>query len=107
MRAACLPPRAESLVRLAVSSKGRECVQVVDETEVQGPERELVHVALNMGAGGSHPQATLNQEWAEELREIRRMVVFLVRRERKLDVKAEVAIRRLERLEKENFQLED
>ena len=60
-----------------------------------------------MGAGGSHSQATLNQEWAEELREIRRMVEFLVRRERKLDVKADVAIRRLERLERENLQLED
>ena len=35
------------------------------------------------------------------------MVEFLVRRERKLDVKADVAIRRLERLEKEDFQRED
>ena len=35
------------------------------------------------------------------------MVEFLVRRERKLDVKADVAIRRLERLERENLQLED
>ena len=37
----------------------------------------------------------------------RRMVEFLVHRERKLDVKADVAIRRLERLGKENLQLED
>ena len=38
----------------------------------------------------------------------RRMVEFLVRRERNsLDVKADVAIRRLERLERENLQLED
>ena len=51
-------------------------------------------------AGGSHPQATWNQEWAEELRQICPMVEFLVHRERKLDVKADVAIRRLERLEK-------
>ena len=29
----------------------------------------------------------MDQEWAEELREIRRMVEFLVHRERKLDVK--------------------
>ena len=35
------------------------------------------------------------------------MVEFLVRRERKLDVKADVAIRRLERLERENLWLED
>ena len=34
------------------------------------------------------------------------MVEFLVRRERKLDVKADVAVRRLERLERENLQLE-
>ena len=87
--------------------QGGECTRVVDESEAQGPEDELVPVAPNMGAGGSHPQATLNQEWAEDLREIRRMVEFLVRRERKLDVKADVAIRRLERLERENLQLED
>ena len=55
----------------------------VDETGVQGPEDKLVHVAPNMGAGGSHPQATWNQEWAEDLREIRPMVEFLVQRERK------------------------
>ena len=53
------------------------------------------------------PQATWNQEGAEELREIRQMVELLVRRERKLDVKADVAIRRLERLEKEDLQRED
>ena len=35
------------------------------------------------------------------------MVEFLVRRERKLDVKADVAVRRLARLEKEQSQLED
>ena len=35
------------------------------------------------------------------------MVEFLVRRERKLDVKADVAVRRLERLEREHSQLED
>ena len=35
------------------------------------------------------------------------MVEFLVRRERKLDVKADVAVRRLARLEKEHFQVED
>ena len=61
-----------------------------------------------MVAGGLHPQATSNQEeerivdWTQDLREIRRMVEFLVRRERKLDVKTEVAVRRLEWLEKEN-----
>ena len=49
--------------------QGGECTRVVDESEVQGPEDGLVPVAPNMGAGGSHPQATLNQEWAETRRE--------------------------------------
>ena len=64
-----------------------------------------------MEAGGSHLQATAEEEqivdWTQDLREIRRMVEFLVRRERKLDVKADVAVRRLARLEKEHSQLED
>ena len=60
-----------------------------------------------MGVGGSHPQAMCNQEWAEQLREIRQMVEFLVRRERKLYEKADVAIRTLQRLEEENHQPED
>ena len=73
----------------------------------RAPGSELVQVAPNMGAGGSHPHATMDQEWDRELREIRRMVEFLVRRERKLDVKTDVAARRLERLERESSQLED
>ena len=64
-----------------------------------------------MEVGGSHLQAMTGEErieiWTQDLREIRRMVEFLVRRERKLDVKADVAIWRLERLERENLQLED
>ena len=47
-------------------------------------------------------QATMDQEWAKELREIRRMVEFLVHRGRKLDVKTDVAATRLERLERES-----
>ena len=54
------------------------------------PGHELVQVAPNMGAGGSH-QSTSDQEWTQELHEIRRVVEFLVRRERKLDVKTDVA----------------
>ena len=64
-------------------------------------------MAPNMGAGGSHPQAMMDQERDKELREIRRMVEFLVHRERKLDVKTDVVARRLERLERESSQLED
>ena len=77
----------------------------------KGEDPDLLPVAPNMEAGGSHLQATAEEErivdWTQDLREIRRMVEFLVRRERKLDVKADVAVRRLERLEREHSQLED
>ena len=60
-----------------------------DETDARGPGSDLVQVAPNMEAGGSHPQAMMEQEWAKELREIRWMVEFVVHRERKLDVKTD------------------
>ena len=78
-----------------------------DETDAQVPGSELVQMAPNMGAGGSHPQAMMDQERDKELREIRRMIEFLVNRERKLDIKTDVAARRLERLERESSQFED
>ena len=87
--------------------QGGEHRREEDETDAQVPGSELVQVAPNMGAGGSHPQATMDQERDKELREIRRMVEFLVHRERKLDVRTDVAARRLERLERESSQLED
>ena len=90
--------------------QGRECRHEVDETRT-GEDPDLLLVAPNMEAGGSHLQATAEEErivdWTQDLREIRRMVEFLVRRERKLDVKADVAVRRLARLEKEHSQLEE
>ena len=86
-----------------------ECESKVDETREKhaaGEDLDLLPVAPNMEAGGSHLQATAEEErivdWTQDLREIRRMVEFLVRRERKLDVKADVAVRRLARLEKEH-----
>ena len=87
--------------------QGREHRRQEDETDAQVPGSELVQMAPNMGAGGSHPQAMMDQERDKELREIRRMVEFLVHRERKLDVRTDVAARRLERLERESSQLED
>ena len=91
-----------------------ECESKVDETRERhaaGENPDLLPVAPNMEAGGSHLQATAEEErivdWTQDLREIRRMVEFLVRRERKLDVKADVAVRRLARLEKEHSQQED
>ena len=58
--------------------QGREHRREEDETDTQVPGGELVQVAPNMGAGGSLPQATMDQEWDKELREIRRMIEFLV-----------------------------
>ena len=87
--------------------QGGEHRREEDETDTQVPGSKLVQVAPNMGAGGSHPQATMDQERDKELREIRRMIEFLVNRERKLDAKTDVAARRLERLERESSQLED
>ena len=92
-----------------------ECRSEVDETRVRdaaGEGLNLLQVAPNMEAGGSHLQATTEDkerlvDWTQDLREIRQMVEFLVRRERKLDAKADVAVRRLERLEKEHSQQED
>ena len=46
------------------------------------------------------------EEWTKELIEIRQMVEFLVGRETMLDMKTDVAFRRLERLAKENDQLQ-
>ena len=72
--------------------------------EGEGLEQDLLQVAPDREAGGSHLQATEEEEriveWTRELREIRRMVELLQRRDRKLHVKADVAVRRLERLEK-------
>ena len=91
-------------------SAGSKWTRLVKETR-QGKVSILLQVAPNMEAGGSHLQATAEEErivdWTQDLREIRRMVEFLVRRERKLDVKADVAVRRLARLEKEHSHLED
>ena len=87
--------------------QGGEHRREEDETNAQVSGSELVQVAPNMGAGGSHPQATMDQGWDKELREIRRMIEFLVNRERKLDIKTDVAARRLERLERESSQFED
>ena len=94
--------------------QGIESRREMDETRERhaaGEDLDLLPVAPDMEAGGSHLQAMTGEErieiWTQDLREIRRMVEFLVRRERKLDVKADVAIPRLERLERENIQLED
>ena len=92
---------------MEVSSKGENTGAKKDETNALVSGSELVQVVPNMGAGGSHSQATMDQGWDKELRKIRRMIEFLVNRERKLDIKTDVAARRLERLERESSQFED
>ena len=73
---------------------------VMDETDVQSPEQEMVH--------------TIHAEWFQELRDVknelmhvRELVGVLVRRERSAENKAEVAARRLDRMEREQTEAED
>ena len=77
----------------------------------KGEGLDLLQVAANMEAGGSHLQPTSDEEqivdWTQRPVRDRRMVEFMVRWERKLDAKADVAVRRPERLEKEDTQQED
>ena len=60
----------------------------MDEIRERHAAGDLLPVAPNMEAGGSHLQVTAEEErivdWTQDVREIRRMV----RRERKLDAKA-------------------
>ena len=81
-----------------------ECRHEVDET---GPRTRVGPSGAKHGSQWLIPQATMDQEWAKELRDIRRMVEFLVHRERELDVKTDAAARRLERLERESSQTKD
>ena len=96
---------------LVQGEESRSEMEETRERHAAGEDLDLLPVAPNMEAGGSHLQVTAEEErivdWTQDLREIRRMVEFLVRRERELDVKADVAVRRLARLEKEHSQLED
>ena len=66
--------------------QGGECRLEVDETRERhaaGEDPDLLPVAPNMEAGGSHLQATAEEErivdWTQDLREIRRMVKSLCR----------------------------
>ena len=90
-----------------VSSKGENTGARKTRLTRRSREASSSKWSQTWGAGGSHPQATMDQECDKELRQIRRMIEFLVNRERKLDVKTDVAARRLERLERESSQLED
>ena len=69
MRAARLLPRAQSPVKLVVSSKGCECRRELDETGKrdttkggEDPGVDLLPVVPNVEVGGSHLQATSERD---------------------------------------------
>ena len=75
-------------------------LMVMDETDAQGPEHEMIQA--------------LHAEWVQELRDVknelmhvRELVGVLVRRERFAENKAEVAARRLDRMEREQTEADD
>ena len=72
---------------------------LVDETDAQAPERELVQAV--------HDVASDMSDVKNELAHVREMVGVLVRRERSAEHKAEVATRRLDRMEREQTEADD
>ena len=73
---------------------------LMDETDTQDPEHELVQV--------------MHAEWVQDLRDVkneltqvRELVGVLVRRERSAETKTEIAARRLERMEREQHEVAD
>ena len=78
--------------------QGRESM-LVDETDAQAPERELVQAV--------HDVASDMSDVKNELAHVREMVGVLVRRERSAEHKAEAATRRLDRMEREQTEADD
>ena len=106
------PDKEQEMKRSLV--QGGESTQV-DETDARSPGREMVQV--------------IHAEWSQELREVRKkfaddvasemtdvkndlahvreMLGVLVRRERSAETKAEIAVRRLDRMEREQTEADD
>ena len=106
-----LKQQAEATSLVQGGESGRED----DETDAQGPGRQMVQV--------------VHADWAQELREerrkfadevasemsdvkkdlahVREMLGVLVRRERSAETKAEIAVRRLDRMEREQHEADD
>ena len=72
---------------------------LVDETDAQAPERELVQAV--------HDVASDMSDVKNELAHVREMVGVLVRRERSAEHKAEAATRRQDRMEREQTEADD
>ena len=122
MRKICAHPQVQSMdrvVNMPVAAQHQvptvQCVQrtvavpnmefidkVVDAPRVMQGQVSTVEARDDDGhrADGSHLQATSDQEWAQELHEIRRLVEFFARRDRKFALKTDVAARWLKRLER-------
>ena len=81
----------------------------VSEVEHVVPTPVTEHMASAPAQSHADVSAGVKSDitWTKELTEIRQMVEFLVRRERKLDVKTDMAVRRLERLEREQDEQDD
>ena len=90
------PEKQQEMTRCLV--QGGE-LTVMDETDVQSPERELVQVV--------HDVASDMSDVKNELAHVREMVGVLVRRERSAEHKAEAATRRLDRMEREQTEADD
>ena len=90
------PEKQQEMTRCLV--QGGESM-LVDETDAQAPERELVQAV--------HDVASDMSDVKNELAHVREMVGVLVRRERSAEHKAEAATRRLDRMEREQTEADD
>ena len=91
------PEKEQEMTRSLV--QGGE-LMVMDETDVQGPEQEMVQA--------------IHVEWVQELRDVKNelmhvqeLVGVLVRRERCAETKTAIAARRLDRMEREQIEADD
>ena len=80
---------------------------LVDETDAQAPERELVQAVHAEWARELRDVASDMSDVKNELAHVREMVGVLVRRERSAENKAEVAARRLDRMERAQTEADD
>ena len=90
------PDKQQEITRSLV--QGGESM-LVDETDAQAPERELVQAV--------HDVASDMSDVKNEIAHVREMVGVLVRRERSAEHKAEAATRRLDRMEREQTEADD
>ena len=98
------PDKEQEITRSLV--QGGESM-LVDETDAQAPERELVQAVRAEWARELRDVASDMSDVKNELAHVREMVGVLVRRERSAEHKAEAATRRLDRMEREQTEADD